>query len=127
MPDMQSALRGRLTGTAAGTRIYPVYAPQNAAEPYIVLNTVSDPRPEHLKGYQTRQDTRVQCDCFAATVLAARALAEEVVEAVATPGTFGGIQFGRIKAEGPIDRGEDTAAGFVHRQQLDLIIEWLAP
>lgn len=123
MADMQTALRGRLTATAAGSRVYFRYAPQGAAKPFIVLSTISDPRPEHLKGYQTRSDTRVQVDCFAETYEAGRSLAEAVVAAVATPGTYGGIRFGRVKAEGPQDLGEDTAAGFVHRMQLDLNIE----
>lgn len=123
MADFATALRGRLTGTAAGTRVYWNYAAQDAAKPYIVLTTISDPRPEHLQGYQTRSDTRVQCDCFAATYSAARSLAEAVVAAVATPGTYGGIVFGRVKAEGPRDLGEMTPGGFVHRLSLDLIIE----
>lgn len=123
MADMQTALRGRLTSTSASNRVYPNYAAQTAVTPYIVLTTISDPRPEHLEGYSTRADTRVQCDCFGSTYTETRALAEAVVTTLSTPGTYGGVRFGRVKAEGPVDRGEDLPGGFVHRLQLDLIIE----
>lgn len=123
MADMQTALRARLTGGAAGTRVYWDIVPQSAALPYMRLQTVSDPRPQHLQGYDSARVTRVQCDCFAATYSAARAMAEAVIAATATPGTTNGIHFGRIKAEGPRDLGEDTAKGYIHRASLDLLVE----
>lgn len=123
MADMQTALRSRLTGGAAGTRVYWNIVPQGAALPYMRLQTISDPRPQHLQGYDSARVTRVQCDCFAATYSAARAMAEAVIAATATPGTTNGIHFGRIKAEGPRDLGEDTAQGYIHRASLDLLVE----
>lgn len=123
MADMQTALRSRLTGGAAGTRVYWNIVPQTATLPYIRLQTISDPRPEHLKGYQGARTTRVQVDCYAATYAAARSMAEAVIAATATPGTTSGIHFGRIKAEGPRDLGEDTAQGYTHRASLDLLVE----
>ena len=83
----------------------------------------SDPRPEHLNGYDGARQTRVQCDCFAATYGAARQLAEKVITAVAQPATAGGVVFGRVKAEGPRDLGEDTSSGFIHRASVDLLVE----
>lgn len=123
MADFATALRGRLTGLSAGTRVYWSMVPQGTALPYIRMQTVSDPRPEHLQGYDTARVTRVQVDCFAATYAAARGLAESVIAAVAQPSTSGGVRFGRVKAEGPRDLGEDTANGFIHRASMDLLIE----
>jgi len=128
MADFASSLYARLAADApvsavVGTKIYWVIVPQNAALPYIRMQTISDPRPEHLKGYDGARVTRVQADCFAATYGAGRQLAEKVITALATPASFGGVQFGRVKAEGPRDLGEDTASGFVHRASVDLLIE----
>lgn len=129
MADFASALFTRLSTDAtitavAGTRIYWVKVPQNAARPYVRLQTISDPRPAHLGGYNGARVTRVQADCFADTYGAARALAEKIVTAVATPGTAGGVHFGFTKAEGPRDLGEDVdGVGFVHRASLDLLVE----
>lgn len=123
MADFATALRGRLTGLAAGTRVYWGIVPQGAALPYIRLQTISDERPTDLDGYQARREPRVQADCFASTYGAARGLAEAVVTTLATPGTFGGVVFGFVRASGPRDLGEDTSAGFVHRASLDLIVE----
>ena len=126
MADMQTALRARLVAasTAAGSRIYWGIVPQAAALPYMRLQTISDPRPEHLQGYQRARVTRVQVDCFAAKYSDARAMAEAVIAATATPGVTNGVHFGRIKAEGPRDLGEDVeGVGYVHRASLDLLAE----
>lgn len=129
MADFATALRTRLTGDTAvaavvGTKVYWTQVPQGTALPYIRLQTISDPRPEHLQGYETARVTRVQVDCFAAKYGDARGLAEKVITAVATPGVTGGVHFGRVKAEGPRDLGEDVAGGtFTHRASLDLLAE----
>lgn len=128
MPDFATAMKARLqadaeVGALVGTRIYWGIAPQGATFPYIRLQTISDTRPETLKGYDGSRIPRVQADCFAMTYATARLLAEEVIAAVATPATVSGIKFGRVKAEGPRDLGEDTASGYVHRASLDLLVE----
>lgn len=128
MADFASALFARLTADAqvkavVGSRVYWVNRPQGTPLPAIRLQTISDPRPAHLGGYDGARITRVQADCMAATYGAARQLAEKVVAAVVTPATVGGIQFGHTKAEGPIDLGEDTASGFVYRASVDLLVE----
>lgn len=135
MPDFASALHARLTGDAdvaalVDTRVYWVNRPQNSPLPAIRLQTISDPRPEHLGGYDAARVTRVQADCFAQAKAdgtggykQARALAEKVIAAVAAPATVGGVVFGHTKAEGPHDLGEDTAAGFIHRASVDLLVE----
>lgn len=132
MADFASALHSRLAAAApvsaiVGTKVYWVKVPQNATRPYIRLQTISDPRPEHLQGYDSARVTRVQCDCFAETYAVARDLAEKVIAAVATPSAFGGIFFGRIKAEGPRDLGEDVGDKFIHRASVDLLVEHTTP
>lgn len=128
MADFATALRARLladTDVAAsvGTKIHWGIVPQSTPLPYVRLNTISDPRPDDLDGYDVARETRVQADCFASTYSAARSLSERVIAAVAAPFTTGGVQFGRVKAEGPRDLGEDTATGFVHRASVDLLVE----
>lgn len=127
MADFATALRARLLADAevsgTTTRVHWGIVPQGAALPYIRLQTISDPRPQHLGGYDGARSTRVQADCFAASYGAARGLAEDVIAAVAVPATVGGVQFGRVKAEGPRDLGEDTASGFVFRASVDLLVE----
>lgn len=128
MPDLQSALTARLNAAApvtaiTGSRIYWTLVPAAAALPYVRMQTVSDPRPEHLGAYDAARVTRVQVDCFAASYKTARDLAEKIIAAVAQPATVAGVKFGRTKAEGPRDLGEDTSSGFVHRLSLDLLSE----
>lgn len=128
MADFATALRARLVADSAvaaivGTKVYWTLVPQGTALPYIRMQTVSDPRPEHLRGYQSARQTRVQVDCFAGSYATARALAEAVIATAAFPSTVGGVAFGRTKAEGPRDLGEDTGNGFVHRLSLDLLTE----
>jgi hypothetical protein len=128
MADFATALRARLVAdapvAAVTTKIHWGIVPQGTTLPYIRLNTISDPRPEHLGGYDGARVTRVQADCFATTYGAARGLAEKVIAAVATPATSGGVQFGRIKAEGPRDLGEDVPGlGYINRASVDLLVE----
>lgn len=128
MDDFATALRARLIAdapvAAVTTRIFWGIGPQGTTRPYVRLNTISDPRPEHLKGYQSARQTRVQADCFADTYAAARGLAEKIVSALDGATTQGTIRFGRIKAEGPRDLGEDVEGiGYIHRASLDLLVE----
>lgn len=128
MPDMPSALQARLTGdtavlAAVGTQAFWSVVPQTATLPYIRMQVISDPRPADLDGEEIARETRVQVDCFAKTYKAARQLAEAVISATAEPATVAGVVFGRIKAEGPRDLGEDVdGKGFIHRMSMDLLI-----
>lgn len=124
MPDLQSALRSRIVTAAGHSRIYWTLAPQGASMPYVRMQTISDPRPQHLEGYDSARTTRVQVDVFASTYGGARSLAETIIAAVANPATVSGVKFGRTKAEGPRDLGEDVeGVGYVHRASLDLLAE----
>ena len=123
MADMQTALRKRILAAGAAPRvIWGRKIPQGTALPYLQLQVVSDPRPEHLKGYNRARETRVQADCKAESYAEATAMAEALVSLLKPPATIDGIKFGHTKAVGPQDLGEDTAAGFVHRMSLDLLV-----
>lgn len=128
MADFATALRGRLIAapavSAVTTKIFWGIVPQNTPLPYVRMQVVSDPRPQHLQGYDGARVTRVQADGFAMTYGEARQLSEAIIAAVAAPATFGGVQFGRTSAEGPQDLGEDVPGiGYVHRMSLDLLTE----
>ncbi len=131
--DMQGALRARLLAAATittlvGTRVHWMSRPQNDPLPAITLNTVSDGRPKHLKGYQGLRETRVQCDCWAKDTSAtygysqARALAEAAIAVLSPPQTGNGIRFDHAIADGPRDLGENIGTAFIHRASVDFII-----
>lgn len=124
--DMQGALRARITGaaTTAGTRVYWVDRPQAAALPAVTLQTISDPRPQHLKGFDELRSTRVQVDCWADTYAAARSLLEAVLAAVVPWDTSNGIRFDRAMVDNTDDSGERAGEKFVHRHRADLIVFW---
>lgn len=122
MADFAAALRSRLTGLTGG-QVFWTIVPAGKVAPYIRLQTISDPRPQHLAGYDAARVTRVQADCFGTTHKATRALALATIAALAEPDEAGGVTFGRTKAEGPRDLGEDvTGIGFIHRASIDLFV-----
>lgn len=129
MADFAIALRGRVVAAPSvsavlGTRLYPRdKVPQNAPKPYGYYQVISDPRPEHLKGYDGARQSRMQVDIIADDYASARAIGETIIAAIANPGIFGGIRFGRTKAEGPRDLSEETASGTISRASLDLLTE----
>ena len=119
---LKSWIKGNAEVAALTTELHWTRVPQGKSLPYVRLQTVSDPRPQHLKGYDAMRETRVQVDCFASSWGQSRAIAEAIIAATARPATHGGIQFGRVRAEGPRDLGEDTPSGFVHRANMDLFV-----
>lgn len=128
MANLQTALHARLTGNAGvtaalGDRLFWNIVPQGTALPYGQMKTISDLRPQHLRGYDDGRRARVQVDVYAATYAAARAGADAIIAATAAPATVAGVRFGRCKAEGPRDLTEEVTAGLVHRLSLDLMIE----
>jgi len=124
MPDFQAGVRSRLiaAATSAGSRIYWVERPQLSALPAVTLQTISDPRPQHLKGLDGARPTRVQVDCWAATYAVALALARACIGALQPPTILAGKKFGQATIEGQRDLGEDQNGTLIHRQSVDLII-----
>lgn len=124
MADLQSALYARIANALGHSRVYPGAVPQGKARPYVRMTTISDPRPQHLDGYDTARTTRVQIDVFADSYAEARSQTETIIAALAEPASVAGIRFGRTRAEGPRDLGEDvTGVGYVHRLSTDLLAE----
>ncbi|MGK2908746.1 MAG: DUF3168 domain-containing protein [Sphingobium sp.] len=126
--DFHSGLRARLrtdTTVAAivGTRVDWMVRPEKDALPSVTLQTVSDPRPQHLKGMDGARPTRVQIDCWAATYVAALDLARAVIAVLSVPATISGKRFGNAQVEGQRDLGETVSDGsFIHRQSVDFVI-----
>jgi hypothetical protein len=129
MADLATAFRARLVADTAvaaivSTRIYWGVVPQNATLPYVRLHIISDPRPEHLKGYQGSRRTRIQASCFASSFGVAKQLGTAIVKAVSSPWADTGGKVGRVKCEGPREgQGTDTANGFIHHQIVDAMME----
>jgi hypothetical protein len=121
--DFQGALRARLTGLAGG-RVYWVDRPQAATLPALTLQTISDPRPQHLKGFDDLRPTRVQFDAWGDTYSAAKSLMEAAIAAAVPENTSNGIRFDRAMVENVQDLGERVGDKFVHRQSADLIFHW---
>lgn len=127
--DMQKALRARLLAASpvnvlVAQRVDWVDRPQASALPAITLQTISDSRPQHLKGFQALRDTRVQVDCWGATYQQVSVLREAVIAALVPENTGNGIRFDRTLVDGVRDLGERTDIQFIHRTSIDLIVWW---
>lgn len=127
--DWEQALRQRLLDDAAigaivGSGVDWSKRPQDRPLPWLGLRLVSDPRPQDLKGFVGRRQSRVQADCWAATRAEAVALREAAIACLVPAGEFHGVRFGRgfIAEPGARDLGQHTEAGFVHRDSLDFLI-----
>src|SRR3546814_8581819 len=83
------------------TRIYWGVVPQGAALPYVRLHIISDPRPEHLKGYQGSRRTRIQVSIFAKSFKDAKRIGSNIVKSVNAPWSTPDGKVGRVKCEGP--------------------------
>lgn len=125
--SVEVALRSRLKADAAvaaivATRIDWSVRPQRSAMPAIVLQVVSDVRPQTFKENTGTRETRVQIDCYALTRAQAISLRDAVINAISSGGTFFSVSFSRTFINNVIDRGENTDTGFVHRELIDASI-----
>lgn len=130
--NWEQALRQRLLAAApvaalVGDRVDWRRRQQDGALPAVLLTIVSDPRPQHLEGFQPARESRVQFDCLASgangkTRAEVVALREAVIAALAPAATIGGISFGRSTFDAVRDLGEETESGFVHRDSFDAYI-----
>lgn len=127
MADFKSALQARALADAgvmaiAGDRV--TWAQRRRGEPLpaLVLTIVSDPRPQHLKGFEAVRPTRVQADCMAEDAATASDLAEAFIIATAGPAEEDEVRFQRSQVEAVRDLSEETDTGFVHRQSVELLV-----
>jgi hypothetical protein len=143
--ELEIATRLRLQAIPAlvalvGPRIDWGFRPEPEV-PALVLEIVSDPRPDHFKGAQGLRQTRVQVDAWAADRLTAKRVAQLAMNglrpaavidlpAEGEPGWIEGlapgVRFERSTAEGP-ELGTFPGAtpnSIVHRARFDLLTWW---
>lgn len=124
---MKTALLGRLKADLAlaarvGARIYWQSRPQGDPLPGITLQVISDPRPQHMKGFHDLRATRVQADVWGATEKDVAEIVELLVAAVAPEKVQGDTRFDRSFVDGGRDLPERLGDQTINRTSLDLIV-----
>lgn len=130
--DLQSALVVRLEGAPAVEalvvdRIHWGKRDQGGDLPALVLRRVGGSPDYHLEGEGDVYETRLQADCLARTsaeaARLARAVGELLIEGALVDGGEGeDFEFLDGDRQAPIDMGEDTPQGFVHRAMLEVVL-----
>lgn len=119
---MDEALRARLLGQIAETPVDWVLNAQIAAMPRIVLQRISGGAEYTMSGPSGLCWARVQVDCYAGTVAAAKVLGRAVKTALS--GWYGGTIRGAF-LESERDLSTDTGGGeTVARVSLDFMIHY---
>lgn len=128
----EEALVARLTGDAATLALIgsidgvPSIAwdllPEAMPHPGIVLQTISDARPQTHDGFDGFRSTRVQVRTLAADKAPAVALREAAIAALVPAGVFGGVTFLRGFVDAVRGAGSWTSPGYVFGDIADLII-----
>ena len=91
---------GELTRKIAD-RIWPEVAVDNNETPYVVYSLIDDVDDVSLLGLSNRIETRVQVDCWSATMIEARELAIAVRDAlISMSGTFGDVVIQTVRPDG---------------------------
>lgn len=127
MADLADGFYLRVMGMSAvvdelGDRLFPKVAPQEVSVPYAVFQVISDPQAHHLKGPQGFHAARLQVDVFDDDYLRGRRIAKGINDGMLGGATVGGVVFGKSRADGPRDLGDDTAKGFIHQASSDLLV-----
>lgn len=94
---------------------------QGAPLPAIVLQVISDPRPQTHDGFDSIRSSRVQMDVIGDSRGAVVALREAGIAALVVAGTFEGIRFDRAQVASVRDLGRLEADIFRHRDSVDFI------
>lgn len=127
---LEIALSARLLGNAAyaaamGGRVDWMRRPGSAL-PATTLQIISDPRPQHMKGFQTRQ-TRVQLDIWSASPKQAAELREMAIVILTPSSEIEGVHFQRAMIAnvrpGMDQEGatEGQPQGELYRESIDFI------
>jgi len=121
------AAAGRLLGASAvailvGQRVDWTRRPQGAPLPAVVLELITDPRPQTHDGADSIRWSRVRAKCLAETRAGAIALREAVIAALVPAGEFGGVWFDNSYVDQVRDLGGDTETGFVECDGVDFIL-----
>jgi hypothetical protein len=128
----ESALLARLLGDevislATGGRVE--FGRTFTALPAISLQIISDPRPQHLKGFHSIRATDVQVDIWAKTVETGAPLREQVIAILVAAAASDGVQFQRAMITNVRAGAEQQQSGpppvqriraEVHRTSIDI-------
>ena len=127
--SLESDLKARLVADATvnaliAGRCYPAVLPQSPSYPALTFFRVSATRLYNLKGTASRVTARFQIDCWAATHITARALADAVrVSLHAVVGTMGSTAIGYVRLDNELDVYEDEVKEY--RVILDVLIDYV--
>jgi hypothetical protein len=132
MADMQTALRTRLKNDATvsglvGTRIDWGARPQGTALPAVTLHMVSDPRPQHMAGFQATRQSWVQVDCWGAKYTDAASVSAAVIAAIVPAADQDGTRFLRSFVDNVREAVYDTPGGQVFSMSVDLHVMHTIP
>lgn len=126
--DWQGALLARLRAAAGvtslvGAKSYWETAPQGVALPYVILNDVTEQRPQNLKGWDL-EAARVQINAHATSYTDKNNIMEAALAALVPANTSNGHTFQRAMIEfGPRDAPPVVdGAVTVRTKQADLVI-----
>lgn len=125
--DLGAAIVARLVADTTvngltGGRVSWVRRKQGDALPAVVLSGVGGSADDLLVEDADIIESLVQADCYAETHVAAWALARAVTAALKEAATVGGFEFWNSEISRPVDLGEQTDEGFVHRAMLNMTI-----
>lgn len=125
--DWQAALRARLIAAApvtalVGTRVHWIERPQGGALPAITLQSITEFREQHFRGFHGLQRARVQVDVWANSYSDARKLMDAAIDAVSPASQSNGVMFSRGFLDGIRDLGERAGDRLIYRKSADLII-----
>lgn len=122
--DWERAVALRLLAAPAVTAIVGDLVEWNRRSglyPAIVLETISDPRPQTMDGFDSIRPSRVQANCYAPTKAAASTLREAVIAALIGSGEFSGVWFDRAEIENIRPAGGETVDGYIDGESIDFI------
>ena len=123
----EAAIVARLLAAApvaalAGNRIeWDEFAPDSLL-PGIMLQMITDDRPQNHDGFDPFLPTRVQLNCLARTKAQAIALREAALTELVPAGEQDGVTFLRSFIDGGGSDAERTSTGRICRERTDLII-----
>ena len=109
------------TSALVGKRIDWDEREQGSRLPAVVLQLVSDARPQTMDGFDSIRPSRVRVNCLSDDKAQAIVLREATVAALVEAGLFDGIWFDRGQIDAVRALGERTDTGFVHREAVDII------
>ena len=92
------------------------------ALPAIVIDLISDPRPQNNDGFDGFRGSRIQLNVHARTKAEAIALRDAAIDVLVPAGVVGGTTFLRSFVDNGGSDAEPTDSGRLRREHVDLII-----